>query len=110
MNSFVKWTDVKNLIREVDPAHDSPERIAARAAGREELRAVQRGHQLAAERQRQGLSQTQIAERMGISQARVSKIETSGISDMDTVRAYAEALGGRMYSVIEIEDHLLRVA
>jgi hypothetical protein len=47
---------------------------------------------------------------MGISQARVSKIESEGISDMDTVRRYAEALGGRMYSVIEIEDRVLRVA
>src|SRR5690348_8728399 len=110
MDRFVKWTDVKNAIRNSDPEHDSLQRVAARAAHREQTRAVQRGLQLAEERKRLGLSQSRVAQLMGISQAAVSKIESEGISDMDTVRRYAEALGGRMYSVIEIEDHLLRVA
>lgn len=44
------------------------------------------------------------------SQARMSKIESEGITDMDTVRRYAKAPRGRMYSIIEIEDHVLRVA
>lgn len=110
MGGFVKWTDVKNAIRDIDSEHDSPERVAARAAHREQTRAMQRGFQLAEERKRLGLSQARVAELMEISQARVSKIESEGISDMDTVRRYAEALGGRMYSVIEIEDHVLRVA
>lgn len=110
MSRFVKWTDVKNTVRESDPEHDSPERVAARAAHREQTRAMRRGLQLAEERKRLGLSQARVAELMGISQARISKIENEGISDMDTVRRYAEALGGRMYSVIEVEDHVLRVA
>lgn len=110
VGGFVKWSDVKNAIREADPEHDSPERVAAREAYREQTRAAQRGFQLAEERKRLGLSQARVAELMGISQARVSKIESEGISDMDTVRRYVEALGGRMYSVIEIEDHVLRVA
>lgn len=110
MGNFSKWSDVKDLIRAADPDHDAPERVAARAAHREETLAMQRGYQLAEERRRLGMSQAQVADLMGISQARISKIESDGISDMDTVRNYAEALGGRMYSVIEIEDHVLRVA
>jgi predicted XRE-type DNA-binding protein len=97
VGGFVKWSDVKSAIQEADPEHDSPERVVAREAHRQQTRAAQRGFQLAEERKRLGLSQARVAELMGISQARVSKIESEEISDMDTVRRYAEALGGRIY-------------
>lgn len=71
---------------------------------------MQRWFQLAEERKRLGLSQARVAELMGISQARVSKIESEGISDMDTCAGMPKLLGGRTYSVIEIEDHVLRGA
>src|SRR6266516_1271799 len=43
----VRWEDTKRRIREIDPDWDSPERVAARDRSREELRAEQRGYQLA---------------------------------------------------------------
>lgn len=56
MSEFVKWSDTKAKIREIDPEWDSPERIAAREAGREQLRAELRGVQLAEMRKRLGIS------------------------------------------------------
>ncbi|MFI7146534.1 hypothetical protein ACIBO2_16570 [Nonomuraea sp. NPDC050022] len=49
---FVKWSDAKAKIREIDPDWDSTERVAAREASREELRAELRGAQLAETRKR----------------------------------------------------------
>ncbi|MEV6154026.1 hypothetical protein AB0L53_27130 [Nonomuraea sp. NPDC052129] len=43
MSEFVKWSDTKAKIREIDPDWDSAERVAAREASREELRAELRG-------------------------------------------------------------------
>jgi len=43
----VRWEDTKRRIREISPDWDSPDRVAARERSREELRAEQRGYQLA---------------------------------------------------------------
>lgn len=43
----VRWEDTKRQIRELDPDWDSADRVAARERSREELRAEQRGYQLA---------------------------------------------------------------
>ncbi|GAA5053980.1 hypothetical protein HNP84_002886 [Thermocatellispora tengchongensis] len=51
-SEFVQWSDTKAKIREIDPEWDSPERVADREAGREQLRAELRGAQLAEMRKR----------------------------------------------------------
>ncbi|GAA3442737.1 helix-turn-helix domain-containing protein [Planomonospora venezuelensis] len=94
MSEFVKWSDTKSKIREIDPEWDSPERVAAREASREQLRAELRGTQLAEMRKRLGISQKLLAERMGVSQARVSQIEHGQIGGLDALRSYVVALGG----------------
>lgn len=50
---------------------------------------------LEALRKKQGLSQRDVAERMGLTQTRVSQIESSDIGTLktDTLRRYATALG-----------------
>lgn len=53
-----------------------------------------RGRQLAEMRRSAGYRQVEIAERMGISQARVSKIENGEIAAIDVIAAYVEAVGG----------------
>ena len=53
-----------------------------------------RGHQLAEMRAAAGLTQAELADALGVSQARVSKIEHGEISGIDIVRAYVAALGG----------------
>lgn len=110
MSEFVKWSDTKARIREIDPEWDSPERVAARETSREQLQAELRGAQLADMRKRLGLSQKLVAERMGVSQARVSQIEHGQIGGLDTLRSYVVALGGRLDVVADFGDHSVKVA
>lgn len=54
--------------------------------------------ELAANRQRLGLSQTEVAARMGTSQSAVARLESGG-SDarLSTLERYAEALGVELH-------------
>jgi hypothetical protein len=61
----VRWEDTKRQVRQAHPGWDSPERARARERGREELRAMERGHQLAQLRKGTGLTQAQVAAAMG---------------------------------------------
>ncbi len=106
----VRWEDTKRRVREIDPDWDSPERVAARERSREELRAEQRGYQLAQLRKNAGLTQAQVAAAMAVSQARVSQIEHGKITEMDAVRAYVEALGGTVDVIAHVGDWTIRVA
>lgn len=106
----VRWEDTKRKIREIDPDWDSPERVAARERSREQMRAEQRGHQLAELRKQCGLTQAEVADMMGISQARVSQIEHGKITSMDLVRDYITALGGTLDVVANVGDWSVKVA
>jgi len=55
-------------------------------------------NQLARLRAERGLTQQHVARAMGISQPRVSDIERAelGHTQLDTIRAYIDALGGRL--------------
>jgi DNA-binding XRE family transcriptional regulator len=106
----VRWEDTKRRIREINPDWDSPDRVAARERSREELRAEQRGYQLAQLRKGAGLTQAQVAAVMGVSQARVSQIEHGKITEMDAVRAYIEALGGTVDVIAHVGDWTVKVA
>ena len=60
------------------------------------------------ERERQGLSLTDMAERTGIDRATISKLETGKISNptIGTIRTYARALGRRLGWILqEVGDH-----
>ncbi|SDI44030.1 Helix-turn-helix domain-containing protein [Sinosporangium album] len=110
MSEFVKWSDTKAKIREIDPEWDSPERVAVRETDREQRRAELRGAQLAEMRKRLGISQKLLAERMSISQARVSQIEHGQIGGLDVLRSYVVALGGTLDVVADFGDHTVKVA
>jgi predicted XRE-type DNA-binding protein len=106
----VRWEDTKRRVREMHPDWDSPERVVARERSREEMRAEQRGYQLAQLRKNAGLTQAQIAGAMGMSQARVSQIEHGKITEMDAVRSYVEALGGTVDVIARVGDWTIKVA
>jgi len=106
----VGWEDTKRQIRELDPDWDSADRVAARERSRAELRAEQRGYQLAQLRRNSGLTQSRVAAAMGISQARVSQIEHGKITELDAVRAYIEALGGTVDVLARVGDWTVKVA
>jgi DNA-binding XRE family transcriptional regulator len=64
-----------------------PTRVAAILERRELLR------QLAALRREQGLTQVELAERMGTSQGQITRLETGADTRLSTVERYAAALG-----------------
>jgi len=106
---FTSWDDVKVKAAAADPRTDV-EREAGRNAAAERREAYVRGHQLAEIRRASGLTQTQVAAALGVSQARVSKIEHGEISGIDVVRAYITALGGSLDVVATLGDRSWKVA
>lgn len=89
------WRDVRAeavASGRVDPAR-------ADAARRQMLEA-ERAHRLAEVRKTLGMvRQSDIAERMGVSQARVSKLERGDLAhtELGTLRSYIEAMGGELH-------------
>lgn len=78
--------------------HGADERIqAARQRALEEVA-------LAALRQRQGLSQAELAARLDISQPAVSGAEHGADLRVSTLRDYVEALGGRLELLAVFDD------
>ncbi len=70
------------------------------------------GYLLRQLRKGQGLSQAQLAERMGVSQRRVSAIERGKIdrSEIATIRSYVTALGGELELVARIGQTTTQIA
>lgn len=81
-------------------------------AGRGKLLSQIRAHKLAEVRKSQGETQVGVARRMGVTEARVSAIEHGEISrsEVDTLAAYVEALGGRLKLVADFGDSTVVVA
>jgi DNA-binding XRE family transcriptional regulator len=92
---WTTWEEVKERYP-VDPA------LAERA--RVELEAEITGYELAQLRKERGITQTELAKKMGVSQARVSHIERGNIDHIElaTVRAYVQALGGTVRIVADL--------
>jgi len=98
MNSYVRWKDIR-------AAHI--ERAGGEATaqeGKQELLASVVGHRLAELRRARGLTQQQVADRMGITKGRVSQIERGKISGQEVLVRYAVALGGRLHQAIYFDD------
>jgi DNA-binding XRE family transcriptional regulator len=98
MDSFVAWRDIR-----VGHVHRAGGEAAVEA-GKQELLAEVLGHRLAEVRRSRGLTQQQVAERMGITKGRVSQIERGKVSGQDVVARYAVALGGTLHQAIYFDD------
>jgi DNA-binding XRE family transcriptional regulator len=98
VNSYVRWRD----IRDEHVARAGGEEAVE--AGKQELLATVVGHRLAEVRRRRGLTQQQVAERMGITKGRVSQIERGRISGQEVLVRFAIALGGRLHQAIYFDD------
>jgi DNA-binding XRE family transcriptional regulator len=105
-----RWSEVKAEAMARQPWLASTEAQAARAQIRAENLGRIRGHELAEMRKSAGLTQAEVARVLGISQARVSQIEHGQVDSLDTLRAYAEALGGEVSIVVSRGPLTLRVA
>jgi DNA-binding XRE family transcriptional regulator len=61
-------------------------------------------------RKKAGLTQTEVAEAMGISQQRVSAIENGAVAVLATLADYISALGGELKVIADFGDTWRRVA
>jgi DNA-binding XRE family transcriptional regulator len=97
------WKDVR------DELITTPEDEARVASLKEEALAEVRAYRLAEVRQQHGLTQTDVANSLHISQAAVSKIERGELSrsELSTIRKYVEALGGKIEIVANFGDERL---
>jgi predicted XRE-type DNA-binding protein len=100
------WTDVKARKRELDRAAGR-DTHAAKLAAQSRTHAYVLGYRLSELRERAGLSQTEVARRMGVTQPRVSALEKGDPAQMEveTLDRYIAALGGRMRVVAGFGDH-----
>ena len=110
MSGSANWREVKAKARALDPSWDSNDRVARRQQMRAEMLAAVSGAQLAEIRRQLGMTQTQLAEAAGLTQARISQIENGDAVGLDTLRAYVSGLGGHLDIVARIGNIQLNVA
>jgi DNA-binding XRE family transcriptional regulator len=74
-------------------------------------RALQvRAEYLTEMRKKAGLTQAEVAEAMGVTQQRVSAIESGSIAELATLADYIHALGGELKVIADFGDSWRRVA
>lgn len=110
MTESTNWRDVKGKARQVDPTWNTPERVERRGRLREQMLASVSGAQLAEIRKQLGMTQSQLAEAAGLSQARISQIENGEHTSLESLRAYVTGLGGQLEVVARIGNIRLNVA
>lgn len=101
------WRDVR--AEAVKSGHITPEGVAAaRTRHEEEVRA----YQLRQIREAQARRQEDVAAAMSVTQSRVSRIERGdlGHTELGTIKAYVEALGGRLHVSAEFDDEEITIA
>ena len=106
MTSFPKWSEVR---ADVVTAAGGEEAVAE---ARKRNQADIDGHRLAARRKAVGLSQTDVADKMGVTKSRVSQIERGEVSTVDAIARYVQALGGQIQisAVFGDDQYILRGA
>lgn len=82
------------------------------AALKAKMMAEVRGYQLRELREAANMTQVELAALLNVSQNRISRIEKGDIerSQVDTLRRYVEALGGRLKVEVELGDSTVQIA
>jgi DNA-binding XRE family transcriptional regulator len=106
MANVSRWRDSGHLERAVETAGGKQAFEAAVAAMMDDAR----GWRLAEMRKRRGMTQEQVAERMGVSVARVSQIESGDVSTQDVLSRFVAALGGTLKLIADFGDEMLKIA
>src|SRR5688572_13353272 len=96
----ISWEDMKDELGFTEAERDDIK------SGAQALIAHARAYRLAEVRRRQHATQTDIARAMGVTQARVSRIEKGELSrsEVDTLAAYVQALGGKLKIIADFGD------
>ena len=104
MTDFPRWQDVRGG-------------IVAGAGGEEAVTGARQrnqayidGHRLAERRKALGLTQAQVAEKMGVTKSRVSQVERGEVSTIEVVARYVQAIGGQIQisAVFGDDQYILR--
>lgn len=103
----VEYTDWDDLRQEIEAEVGQEQLQDARA----ELHAWLRSYKLAEIRRSRHLTQTEVADAMGLTQGRVSQIERGqvGESEIDTIAKYVAAIGGKLRLVVDFGDEVVQV-
>ena len=109
MSTGRNWRDIKADAHRLHPELADP---ARQAQARDELDAYVAGHHLKELRKAIGKTQAEVAGILGVSQSRVSQIENGDLAamELDTLRAYAAALGGHLDITVSVGPHTIKVA
>ncbi|WP_405700487.1 helix-turn-helix transcriptional regulator [Streptomyces sp. NBC_01383] len=110
MTQYSNWADVKRRLRESNPEASDADWEGRKQVARAATEAYVLGHGLREIREAQGLTQVQVAEAVGISQAWVSQIERGEIHNLEIMRTYASALGAKITFSIEYGDRIVGAA
>ena len=106
MSDVSRWRDSGHPERAVQTAGGQEPFDAAVAAMVEDAR----GWRLAEMRKRRGVTQEQVATRMGISVARVSQIESGDVPTQDVLNRFITALRGTLKLIADFGDEQLKIA
>jgi DNA-binding XRE family transcriptional regulator len=106
MSDVRRWRESSHLERAVETAGGREAFDTAVGQMLDEAR----GWRLADMRKRRGLTQEQVATRMGVSVARVSQIEGGDVSTQEVLNRYVSALGGTLKLIADFGDEQLKVA
>jgi transcriptional regulator with XRE-family HTH domain len=100
MTTHYRWETTLGERRRADPDIDDPARRAAARNARDI------GYRLAQMRKQRGLTQAEVARVMGVSQARVSRMEHGDIERMqvESIAAYLAAIGGHLRLVADFDQ------
>ena len=102
MMNFSKWQDVRG---EIVAGLGGEEAVSE---ARQRNQAYIDGHRLAERRKALGLTQAEVAERMGLTKSRVAQIERGEVSTVEAAARYVEAIGGQIQiSAIFGDDHYI---
>ena len=100
MTDFPKWQDVRDDI----VAGVGGEELVTEARKRNQ--AYIDGYRLAERRKALGLTQAEVAKRMGVTKSRVSQIERGEVSTIEAVARYVKAIGGHIQISAVFGDEL----
>jgi transcriptional regulator with XRE-family HTH domain len=91
---------------------ERPGNPARRAAFKERMLAEVRAYKLRELRELRELTQTDVAQTLEISQKRVSEIERGQVdfTKVDTLRRYADAIGGTLRVEVQVGDETFQIA
>lgn len=106
MSGVSRWRESGHLGRAAETAGGQEACGAAVAAMLDDAR----GWRLAELRKRRGMTQEQVAARMGVSVARVSQIESGDVSTQDVLSRFVAALGGALKLIADFGDEQLKLA